>query len=103
MVTFGFFAHESRDGSSFWLRVQRFYRKGATGGWTVGENLLFSSGGLDAKRAVALWLRSPGHRANMLSPRWREIGVAAMRSPAAPGVFAGEQVVVVTADFGARW
>ena len=100
MATFGFFGHASLDGTSFWRRVQRFYPQGP--GWTVGENVLFSSGGLDAKRAVALWLGSPGHRANMLSPRWRELGVAAVRSSAAPGVFAGEEVVVVTADFGAR-
>lgn len=102
MGTFGFFSHSSRDGSEFWRRVQRFYRQGGYGNWSVGENLLWSTAGLDASRALKLWMASPGHRKNILTPRWREVGLAAVSVPAAPGVFGGRNVVIITSDFGVR-
>jgi uncharacterized protein YkwD len=101
MGRFGFFAHESRDGSSFADRVRRYYRPRA-GTWSVGENLLWSTRGIDARRAVALWMQSPGHRQNILTPHWREIGLAAVTVPGAPGVFGGLDVVIITTDFGVR-
>lgn len=101
MGRFGFFAHESRDGSTFSDRVRRYY-KPRRGMWSVGENLLWSTRGIDAKRAVALWMQSPGHRQNILTPQWREIGLAAVTVPAAPGVFGGLDVVIITTNFGVR-
>ena len=98
----GFFEHESRDGSSFWRRVKRFYPARGYRSWSVGENLLWSTPGLDAARAVELWLASPGHRRNILTPRWREIGLGVVFVPHAPGVFGGRDVVVITTDFGVR-
>jgi uncharacterized protein YkwD len=102
MGTFGFFAHSSRDGSAFWKRVQRFYAQGRYGNWAVGENLLWSTTGLDAAGALKLWMASPGHRKNILTARWREVGLAAVTVPAAPGVFGGRDVVIITSDFGVR-
>jgi len=102
MGTFGFFSHSSRDGSEFWKRVQRYYGPGKSGGWSVGENLLWSTTGLDASRALKLWMASPAHRKNILTPRWREVGLAAVSVPSAPGVFGGRNVVIVTSDFGVR-
>ena len=102
MGTHGFFGHDSRDGSEFWLRVKRFYGPGRAGTWSVGENLLWSTTGLDAKRALELWMKSPGHRKNILTPRWREIGLSALTVPAAPGVYGGRDVVIITTDFGVR-
>lgn len=102
MGTFGFFQHESRDGSAFWKRVQKFYGPGKAGSWSVGENLLWSSGELDAAAALKLWMASPGHRKNILTPRWREVGLSAVTVPAAPGVFGGRDVTIVTSDFGVR-
>ena len=101
MGKFGFFQHESRDGSAFWKRVQRFYGAGA-GTWSVGENLLWSSGGVDASRALKLWMASPAHRANILTARWREVGLSAVTVSGAPGVFGGRDVVIITNDFGVR-
>jgi uncharacterized protein YkwD len=100
MGVHGFFRHDSRDGSPFWQRVQRFY--GRTAGWSVGENLLWSTTGIDARKAMRLWLASPGHRKNILTARWREIGISAVTVPSAPGVFGGRDVVIVTTDFGVR-
>jgi uncharacterized protein YkwD len=102
MGTFGFFSHSSRDGSAFWKRVQRFYGPSSRGGWAVGENLLWSTSGLDASRALELWMASPAHRKNILTARWREVGLSAVSVPAAPGVFRGRNVVIVTTDFGVR-
>ena len=102
MAQHGFFAHESRDGSAFWKRVQRFYGPKGFGFWSVGENLLWSSGELTAEQAVEMWMKSPKHRENILTPRWREIGLSALRVSAAPGVFGGLDVTVFTTDFGVR-
>ncbi|MGZ8740351.1 MAG: CAP domain-containing protein, partial [Gaiellaceae bacterium] len=43
MGKFGFFSHESRDGSEFWARVKRWYGPSGYRSWAVGENLLWSS------------------------------------------------------------
>ena len=100
--TYGFFSHSSRDGSPFWKRVKSFYGPGSKGAWSVGENLLWSTTGIDASDAVKLWMDSPGHRKNILGPAWREVGLSALTVPAAPGVFGGYDVVIITTDFGFR-
>ena len=102
MAVHGFFAHESRDGSTFWKRVKRFYGSAGYRSWSVGENLLWASPDLSAARAVKLWMSSPGHRKNILTARWREIGLSAITVAGAPGVFGGRDVVIITTDFGAR-
>jgi uncharacterized protein YkwD len=103
MGKLGFFDHDSRDGSAFWKRVQRFYRPDGYQTWSVGENLLWSSGHLSAATALKLWMKSPGHRQNILTGRWREIGLSAVKVSAAPGVYGGRDVVIITSDFGARY
>jgi uncharacterized protein YkwD len=102
MLRHGFFAHASRDGSAFWKRIERFYPSKPYRYWAVGETLLWSSGELGASRAVRMWMNSPPHRKVLLTPRWREVGVAAVRASAAPGTFGGRDVTVLTADFGIR-
>jgi len=102
MGVHGFFRHESRDGSVFWKRVKRFYGSRGYGSWSVGENLLWSTTGLDAAGAVDLWMSSPGHRRNILSAQWREIGLSAITVTGAPGVYGGNDVVIITTDFGVR-
>ncbi len=69
MVTGGFFAHESADGTPFSQRVRRYYGPQGYRIWSVGENLLWSSPGIGPARAVQLWLASPGHRENLLASR----------------------------------
>jgi uncharacterized protein YkwD len=98
----GFFSHSSADGSAFWRRLERYYPSDGYRYWSVGENLIWGSPGLTPVSAVRGWLGSPKHRANMLSSRWREIGVSAVQRTAAPGAFGGRRVTIVTADFGVR-
>jgi uncharacterized protein YkwD len=102
MASDGYFAHESLDGSAFWRRIQRFYPSSHARLWSVGENLLWSSPAVDARRALQMWLASPEHRANLMNPRWREIGVSAVHAVGAPGVYHGLEVTIVTTDFGVR-
>jgi uncharacterized protein YkwD len=102
MATHGFFAHESRDGTGFSTRVRRWYGPDGYRSWSVGENLLWSSGRPSAAQALKLWMESPGHRRNILTPAWREIGLSAVSVKAAPGVYRGYDVVIITTDFGAR-
>jgi uncharacterized protein YkwD len=102
MVANGYFKHESADGSAFWKRVQRYYGQGRYGYWSVGENLLWSSPDVDAKRALELWMESPEHKANILTAKWREIGISAVHAQAAPGTYDGLEVTVITTDFGIR-
>ncbi len=98
----GVFEHESAGGTPFWKRVEQFYGSRGFGYWAVGENLLWASPEIDAAGAVQMWMESPGHRANVLNKQWREIGLSAVFVPAAPGVYGGRDVTIVTADFGIR-
>lgn len=102
MALKGFFAHNSADGSVFWKRIEQFYPTGRFGYWEVGENLVWQAPSLDAKQAVQMWMNSKSHRANLLNPRWRQIGLAAVQSPQAPGTYRDLAVTIVTADFGVR-
>jgi uncharacterized protein YkwD len=98
----GFFSHNSADGTAFWKRIRRYYTDRNYRYWSVGENLLWSSPDVGAAQALDMWMRSPEHRANLLSKRWREIGLSAVHVQAAPGAFQGLDVTIVTADFGVR-
>jgi uncharacterized protein YkwD len=102
MAKFGYFAHESHNGLPFWTRIRPHYRPLPGSTWGVGENLAWSSSGLSADEAVRMWLDSPPHRKNLLRPSWREIGLGAVHALAAPGVYEGLDVTIITADFGVR-
>jgi uncharacterized protein YkwD len=65
----------------------------------VGENLAWGSGAFGSPRGiVGAWLRSPEHRANLLRPGFRRIGLGE-----ANATFLGVHAAnVVTADFAGR-
>jgi uncharacterized protein YkwD len=100
----GYFEHESANGADFSRRIERFYpfaHRYRT--WTVGENLYWGGGEYATPAwTVREWMQSPPHRANILSRRWREIGIGAVSVGSAPGVYRGASVTIVTANFGAR-
>jgi uncharacterized protein YkwD len=62
----------------------------------VGENLAWGSGSLASAQAIVrMWLNSPAHRANLLRPGFRKIGLGT-----GFGSFAGyDLAIVVTANF----
>jgi uncharacterized protein YkwD len=102
MLADGYFAHDSEDGTPFWKRLTVYVNGAQHGGWSVGENLLWSSPEVGAVKALQLWMASPEHRHNILTPRWREIGIAAVHADSAPGTYGGRPVTVITTDFGVR-
>ncbi|MGZ4401070.1 MAG: CAP domain-containing protein [Gaiellaceae bacterium] len=102
MASDGYFSHDSADGSTFWKRIQGYYAASGYRLWMVGENLVWASPELDAKAAVELWMKSAPHRANLLNPRWRQVGISSVWSAEAPGTYANRPATIVTADFGIR-
>jgi uncharacterized protein (TIGR03382 family) len=82
MRTEGYFSHDSNDGTSWDRRVRQYYPGG-----TIGENIAY--GYADPFDAVIRgWMCSSGHRANIMSSNYEEIG-------------AGVYVDHYTQDFGA--
>jgi uncharacterized protein YkwD len=102
MGTRGYFSHDSADGTSFWKRVEGYYHSSGYRYWSVGENLLWSSGTLNPETAVTMWMNSAPHRKNLLDRNWRQVGLSVKEFTSAPGVFHGLSVTIVTADFGVR-
>ena len=102
MAEHGLFQHASADGSPWWKRDMAVYPKGKYRFWSVGENMAYASPGMTARQAIELWLASPRHRANLLSPAWREVGLGAVRAVPGSGVYEGLNVTIVTVDFGVR-
>jgi uncharacterized protein YkwD len=96
----GTFSHDSTDGNTAGQRLARYYPSAGYRRWQVGETLYWASPGTTAAEAVGDWLASPEHRAILLTPAFREIGVSAVHSAAADG--SGDDSTVVTADFGVR-
>ena len=102
MAVRGYFSHNSANGASFDKRIARYYPIGGRRYWSVGENLLWSSPDVNAGGALEMWWNSPEHRKNMLTARWREIGLSAVHVASAPGTYGGREVTIVTTDFGVR-
>jgi uncharacterized protein YkwD len=101
MARRGYFSHDSRSGASFLDRIRRSgYLRGARR-WSVGENIAWGTGQLATPRAIVrAWMRSPGHRANILNRRFHEIGVGITYR--APVRVAGRSAATYTTDFGSR-
>ena len=64
-----YFSHTSLDGRTF---AQRIRAQGYTGS-IIGENI--AAGYPTPKAVVDAWMKSPGHRANILNCRYTAIGV----------------------------
>ena len=71
--------------------------------WSAGENLAWGAPAISASQTVSRWMASPGHRANILNPAWRNIGVGAVHVADPHGYYASwDDVTIVAADFGTR-
>jgi len=99
MARHGFFSHDSGNGTPAGDRLTRFYGPAAK----IGETLLEWSPDVTAGEAVQAWLSSPEHRAILLDPGFRELGVSAVHATAGAVDFHGGEITLVTADFGARF
>lgn len=98
MVARRFFDHVSPAGSTPAQRIKRTSYLSHTRAWSIGENIAWGSGGAATPaRIVTSWMRSAGHRANILNGTFREIGIGiALGSPS------GGSGATYVNDFGRR-
>jgi uncharacterized protein YkwD len=97
MAVRNFFAHDTPDG------VDPGARMAAAGNpitaSATGENIAWGSGAAATPvRIVQGWMKSPGHRANILRPQFSEVGVGVAHE--APRPYVDGRVGVYTTDFG---
>ncbi len=97
MVAAGYFAHDSPDGSTLVTRArQADYLSGKERRWGLAENIAVGQGKLGTAAAIVRqWMRSPGHRANVLLAPSQDAGVGIAR-----GLPTGGPGVTVTFDVG---
>jgi uncharacterized protein YkwD len=103
MVRGGFFDHVSPSGSTLKSRVRggTSYLHGAVRSWSLGENIAWGSGKrATPKQIVRSWMKSPGHRRNILDGSFRHIGIGV--APGARGDAGGLPAATYTTDFGTR-
>jgi uncharacterized protein YkwD len=76
MVAQGFFGHESPDGGTLVERLTDVGYLGDDDAWIVGENIGWGQASLATARSmVSAWMNSPGHRANLLSADYTQVGL----------------------------
>ena len=100
MVRRRYFSHTSRSGNDMGDRIRsQGYLSGARS-WMLGENLAWGSGERSTPRSIVrAWMDSPGHRRNILTARFREIGIGVVDQ--AP-VRTGNRGATYTTTFGSR-
>jgi uncharacterized protein YkwD len=100
MVRRNYFSHDSLSGASFVDRIRRSGYLRSARSWSVGENLAWGSGSRGTPESILhAWMNSPAHRANILTRRFREIGIGVAEG--AP-VRVGVPAATYTTDFGSR-
>ena len=89
MASKGYFAHTSPEGKTPWY----WFKEGNYQFLYAGENLAVNF--VDSEDVVVAWMKSEGHRANILNGRFTEIGIAI-----APGKYNGRESIYVVQLFG---
>lgn len=101
MASGEYFEHSGPGGTSVLERLKSFgYIDNAALAYEIGENIAWGSMS-DATPAaiVAAWMASPGHRANILNPDFRDSGIGI--APHLPSAFGlGATGAMYTQDFG---
>jgi uncharacterized protein YkwD len=100
MVQRNYFSHDSLTGLSFVDRIDRsgYFRSARS--WSAGENLAWGSGNRGTpEQILRAWMNSPGHRANILTRRFREVGIGV--AAGAP-VHVGGAAATYTTDFAVK-
>ncbi len=90
MIDRDYFAHESPDGKT----IGDLAQAAGYAYLSVGENLALGDFA-DATKLVDAWMNSPGHRANILSTVYTQIGIAVVR-----GTINGHESWVAVQEFG---
>lgn len=85
-----YFEHESPDGKDIEDLAKNFNYEYVT----IGENLAMGNFSSEQK-IVEAWMNSPGHRANILNPKYTEIGIGLIG-----GTWQGKKVWYAVQHFG---
>jgi len=100
MVAKNYFDHVSPSGSTPQSRMTAVGYVKPNHAWTIGENIAAATGSLATPASiVTLWMNSPGHRANILRPAFRDTGIGAVAT--APTSIGSGPGATYTEDFGA--
>lgn len=92
MFTKDYWAHTNPDGATPWIFI-----KGAGYEYAyAGENL--ARGFTTSSDVITAWMNSQGHRDNMLSPNYKDIGFAIV-----PGTLTGDETVLVVEMLGSKY
>jgi len=99
MVLRRFFGHVAPAGLSLLGRVQRTRYLAGARSYTIGENIGYGRDRFgDPASMVRAWMRSSGHRTNILTPGYRAVGLGIVRGiPGGPG----SRGATYTTDFAA--
>jgi uncharacterized protein YkwD len=99
MVQQRFFAHVSPGGQTIKQRLSSYIASVAN--WAMGENLAWGEGALATPAAIVKgWMESPGHRVNILSATFEEIGIGIVGGTPVGSLPANS--ATYTTAFGAR-
>jgi len=102
MVDHGFFDHVSPTAGDLVTRMRHGGYIAAGETWSVGENVAWGQAILASPaRTIDDWMHSPEHRANILKPGFREVGVGVVPGVPVPAA-GGLAGTTYTADFGSR-
>jgi uncharacterized protein YkwD len=98
MAAHDFFAHVAPGGTTVESRVKRAGYLGGVREWWLGEALAWGQARAGAPQAILRGLlRSPPHRAILLDPAFRDVGVGVAKGAPAG---TGHGALTVTLDFG---
>jgi uncharacterized protein YkwD len=101
MVAHRYFDHQRRGGPGVVQRIRRAGYLRHTASWTVGENIAWGLGSEAAPDAiVAGWMRSAGHRHNILNRTFESVGIGLVAD--LPTGERGGTSLTITTDFGFR-
>jgi uncharacterized protein YkwD len=100
MARRNYFSHDSLSGTDLGTRIKRTGYLRSASNWALGENIAWGGGRYSTPRSIVeMWMDSPGHRANILNRRFREIGIGvAIGSPTRDD----EDAATYVNDFGTR-
>jgi uncharacterized protein YkwD len=100
MVNSNYFEHASQDGRSVGDRLRAVgYARGVSA--SAGENIAYGVGKKSTPASIVqAWMRSPGHRADILRPAFTEVGIGiALGAPEVQDRFQDVSATYTT-DFG---
>ena len=100
MVSENYFDHVSPNGETPLARIKASAYLRRSSGYLLGENIALGTMQLATPASiVASWMRSPGHRANILNPAFRDSGIGIVAR--APRRYSGGQSgATYTQQFG---